>query len=217
VAESRNIEINPVSPVVRIALRRQAEREEDGVEEEEGQAGLGLPEVENKVGKPESEPDHGQEGVENEPKELANENESAPSEAAIVPGAAESESDHTSGAMEDEVGDAESERGDVDDVPGSPDPHLDPSGGVLLAAAQTLTLEQFLQLYPEAWFKHRANLERIMLASAISKATTWDGDLHAKNLWIWGVSGVGKSWRGSKAERGWYYQRSVTFGGTGIP
>jgi DNA replication protein DnaC len=32
-----------------------------------------------------------------------------------------------------------------------------------------------------------------MLIAAIAQARTWDGDLHAKNLWIWGVPGVGKS------------------------
>jgi hypothetical protein len=32
-----------------------------------------------------------------------------------------------------------------------------------------------------------------MLIAAIAKARTWDGDLHAKNLWIWRAPGVGKS------------------------
>jgi hypothetical protein len=75
----------------------------------------------------------------------------------------------------------------------APDPDPDPKGATLLAAAQTLSTEQFIQTYPETWLEHRTSLERIMLIAAIAKARTWDGDLHEKNLWIWGARGVGKS------------------------
>jgi hypothetical protein len=32
-----------------------------------------------------------------------------------------------------------------------------------------------------------------MLISAILKAKVWNGDLHGKNLWVWGAPGVGKT------------------------
>jgi hypothetical protein len=75
-----------------------------------------------------------------------------------------------------------------------PDPDHDPQGSAIVAAAQTLTLEQFVGLYPDVWLQHRTTLEKIMLVAAIAKTGTRDGDLRAKNLWIWGVPGIGKSW-----------------------
>jgi hypothetical protein len=67
-----------------------------------------------------------------------------------------------------------------------PDRDPDPNGATLLAAAQTLSTEEFIQSYPDAWLDHRASLRRIMLITAIAKARKWDGDLHVKNLWIRG-------------------------------
>jgi hypothetical protein len=33
----------------------------------------------------------------------------------------------------------------------------------------------------------------MMLAAVIAKAGVWNGELHSKNLWLWGAPGVGKS------------------------
>jgi hypothetical protein len=40
-----------------------------------------------------------------------------------------------------------------------------------------------------------------MLVAAIAKTDTWNGDLHAKNLWIWGVPSIGKSWLARQQSR----------------
>jgi hypothetical protein len=58
-----------------------------------------------------------------------------------------------------------------------PDPGQDPPPATLVAAAQNLSAEQFIQSYPDAWLEHRASLEKIMLIAAIAKARKWDGDL----------------------------------------
>jgi hypothetical protein len=74
-----------------------------------------------------------------------------------------------------------------------PDPEPDTSPADLVHAAQTLSAEQFVAMFPAAWLAHRLTLERLMLSAALAKAQVWNGDLHSKNLWLWGIPKIGKS------------------------
>jgi hypothetical protein len=67
-------------------------------------------------------------------------------------------------------------------------------GSAIVAAAMTLGVEQFVMAYPDVWLAERDTIEKLMLKAAIARASVWNGNLHSKNLWLWGVSGVGKSW-----------------------
>jgi Ras-related C3 botulinum toxin substrate 1 len=68
-----------------------------------------------------------------------------------------------------------------------------PTGLDILRAAQTLSLEDFVRAFPEIWMKQRPTIERLMMSAAVANAQVWDGDLHAKNVWIWGAPAIGKS------------------------
>jgi hypothetical protein len=50
-----------------------------------------------------------------------------------------------------------------------PGPVRDAPGATLVAAAQNLSREQFIQSYPDAWLEHRPSLERIMVISALAR------------------------------------------------
>jgi hypothetical protein len=59
--------------------------------------------------------------------------------------------------------------------------------------AKVMNPEEFEAKWPRIWFLHRNHVEKIMIEAANKKAMPWDGDLHHKNVWIWGEPGIGKS------------------------
>jgi hypothetical protein len=50
----------------------------------------------------------------------------------------------------------------------------------------TLGVEQFVMSYPDVRLAERDTIEKLMLKAAIARAQVWDGNLHSKNLWLWG-------------------------------
>jgi hypothetical protein len=59
--------------------------------------------------------------------------------------------------------------------------------------AKVMNPEEFEAQWPRIWFLHRNHVEKIMIEEANKKALPWDGELHHKNVWIWGIAGIGKS------------------------
>ena len=56
-----------------------------------------------------------------------------------------------------------------------------------------LTPVEFENKYPKFWTIYHKNVMKIMIDHAMEHVTTWDGDLHSKNIWLWGRPGIGKS------------------------
>jgi hypothetical protein len=73
--------------------------------------------------------------------------------------------------------------------------------GQVLAEAKRADPEQFQIRYPDIWLKMRGAIERVMLEAQADAAETWGGELQAKNVWIWGRPGIGKSMWASKQRR----------------
>jgi hypothetical protein len=63
----------------------------------------------------------------------------------------------------------------------------------MMQDAKVMNPEEFEEKWPRIWFLHSNFVERIMIEAANKKALPWDGELHHKNIWIWGKAGIGKS------------------------
>lgn len=80
----------------------------------------------------------------------------------------------------------------------------------VIEAAKTLDVWEFEDRYPLVWFHHRAKVLNCMMDSAIRRVSNWDGDLKAKNYWIWGPPGIGKSmWAAAICNETNQYKKSV--------
>lgn len=66
---------------------------------------------------------------------------------------------------------------------------------------KTMTPDEFENNYPIEWYRNRAKVEKVMIDSAMKKMEIWNGELSEKNIWIWGLAGLGKSAWASKQER----------------
>lgn len=58
---------------------------------------------------------------------------------------------------------------------------------------KTLSPEEFESKYPQFWVMNREKVMRVMIDSAMPKVKDFGGDLHDKNIWLWGAPGLGKS------------------------
>lgn len=58
---------------------------------------------------------------------------------------------------------------------------------------KVLTTEQFEEKYPKFWTMHREKVMQVMIDHAMKKVADFGGDLHEKNIWLWGAPGLGKS------------------------
>ena len=63
----------------------------------------------------------------------------------------------------------------------------------IITAAKNMDPWSFEDTYPLHWALHRNTILNVMMDSALRRVCNWDGDLKAKNYWIWGKPGVGKS------------------------
>jgi hypothetical protein len=63
----------------------------------------------------------------------------------------------------------------------------------VLNDARELNAEEFQAKWPKEWLIRRSAIERIMTETREAKVEEWAGDLKRKNVWIWGVAGIGKS------------------------
>jgi hypothetical protein len=53
--------------------------------------------------------------------------------------------------------------------------------------------EEFAEKWPGEWLRNRKRCEEFITEAMGKRATVWPGNLQAKNFWIWGKPGVGKS------------------------
>ena len=80
----------------------------------------------------------------------------------------------------------------------------------VVKAAQSMDPWTFEDNYPLIWFHHRSQVLNCMMDAALRKVENWSGDLKAKNYWIWGRPGIGKSkWASSHLELQWQYKKAV--------
>jgi hypothetical protein len=63
----------------------------------------------------------------------------------------------------------------------------------LMDESEKLELQELIEKRPKEWFLHRHTIERFMAESLGTRAKGWNGKLQAKNVWIWGETGCGKS------------------------
>lgn len=56
-----------------------------------------------------------------------------------------------------------------------------------------MTPDQFADKYPKVWFSSWKNVLHRMGEFAMKNAEVWNGNLHHKNIWIWGPAGCGKT------------------------
>jgi hypothetical protein len=54
-------------------------------------------------------------------------------------------------------------------------------------------INQVAEEYPKEYVMRKSTLETMYVEANILKSTVYEGDLHAKNFWIYGGPGVGKS------------------------
>lgn len=77
------------------------------------------------------------------------------------------------------------------------DEHDDVQNGKLtlqvVEAAREMDPWTFEDTFPMVWVKHRNQILNVMMDNALRNVANWDGDLKAKNYWIWGEPGIGKS------------------------
>ena len=79
----------------------------------------------------------------------------------------------------------------------------------IIADAKILEPVEFEEKHPKAWFLHREKIMRTMIESQALKAKAWDGDLHQKNIWLWGKPGIGKSrWANNLCEIQFIYKKN---------
>ena len=55
-----------------------------------------------------------------------------------------------------------------------------------LEACKTLDVFQFQEQFPNIWFFHRSKVLNTMMDWALRNMKDWDGELRAKNFWVWG-------------------------------
>lgn len=80
----------------------------------------------------------------------------------------------------------------------------------VVKAAQSMDPWTFEDNYPLVWFHHRTQVINCMMDAALRKVENWSGDLKAKNYWIWGRPGIGKSqWAASHLSVQWQYKKAV--------
>lgn len=53
--------------------------------------------------------------------------------------------------------------------------------------------EEFSEKYPQFWLMHREKVMAMIIDNAMKKVKDFGGNLQAKNIWIWGAPGLGKS------------------------
>ena len=74
----------------------------------------------------------------------------------------------------------------------------------------TLDYKEAIATYPVEWYKNRERMARVLNKVAMDQAEPWDGDLHLKNVWIFGAAGVGKSkWAASLADPSAIFRKNV--------
>lgn len=79
----------------------------------------------------------------------------------------------------------------------------------IIADAKIMNPQQFEEAHPEEWYKNRERVMRVMIEAAPQKSKPWDGDLHGKNLWIWGKPGIGKSrWANMLMDNEFIYKKN---------
>jgi hypothetical protein len=75
---------------------------------------------------------------------------------------------------------------------------------------KVMSPEEFAAAHPVDWLVRRAAVERLMLDYRASQAHKWDRDLWEKNVWLWGVTGTGKSvWASLQEEQQFTYRKNV--------
>lgn len=63
----------------------------------------------------------------------------------------------------------------------------------VVEAARNMDPWKFEDNFPMVWVKHRNQILNVMMDNALRNVENWNGDLKAKNYWIWGPPGIGKS------------------------
>lgn len=63
----------------------------------------------------------------------------------------------------------------------------------VVEAARQMDPWTFEDTFPMVWVKHRNQILNVMMDNALRNVENWDGNLKAKNYWIWGPPGIGKS------------------------
>lgn len=63
----------------------------------------------------------------------------------------------------------------------------------IVEKARTMDPWTFEDNFPMVWVKHRQQILNVMMDNALRNVENWNGDLKAKNYWIWGEPGIGKS------------------------
>lgn len=58
---------------------------------------------------------------------------------------------------------------------------------------KTMAPDEFEDKYPKEWYMRKDKVMAVMIQHAMSHTKEFNGDLPAKNWWIWGAPGVGKS------------------------
>lgn len=72
-------------------------------------------------------------------------------------------------------------------------PKNDEEAKQLLCDMRAMNEEDFEAAYPIFYMKHQALYRQFRHEALVKEQKTWDGNLKAKNLWIWGPPGTGKS------------------------
>lgn len=62
-----------------------------------------------------------------------------------------------------------------------------------LEACKHLDVFQYQEQFPNIWFWHRSKVLNTMMDWALRNMKDWNGELRAKNFWVWGEAGAGKS------------------------
>ena len=80
----------------------------------------------------------------------------------------------------------------------------------VINAAKRMDPWDFEDTYPLVWFHHRKEVLNCMMDNALRRVENWNGDLKAKNFWIWGKPGIGKSkWAANQINLQWQYKKAV--------
>jgi hypothetical protein len=70
--------------------------------------------------------------------------------------------------------------------------------------------EEFADKWPSEWLRNRRRCEEFLTEGMGRRATVWKGNLQAKNFWVWGKPGIGKSrWATEQAPVYKTYRKNV--------